>query len=256
MFDWGDIILLIVSFATAMLSAILGMGGGILLLAVMLGFMPHFVAIPIHAGVQLASNSTRLLVFLKDMDRRALSRFACGAVFGAVIGAAILKYVGELDSSEPYLKCLVGAYVLTAPFIPKRRKTLTSGQTTRDFVGLGALAGATGPTIGAVGPLIAPIFARHDYVKERLIATKAACQMVTHLLKIGVFLWLGRLHATEHGPLLIAMIIMVIPGTLLGKRLLKYVSPSAFRLLYRGALVVAGSKVLIFDGLRPLLFSG
>jgi uncharacterized membrane protein YfcA len=254
MFDTGEIILLIVSFATAMLSAILGMGGGMLLLAVMLGFMPHAVAIPTHASVQLASNSTRLLIFLKHMDRGALIRFAAGAVAGTLIGAAILILLGELNTGEPYLKCGVGFYVLAASFIPRRKVAAAPRESTRDFVGLGALAGAAGPTIGAVGPLIAPIFARHDYVKERLIATKAACQMFCHVMKIAVFVSLGTLRITKHGPLLVAMIALVIPGTVAGKRLLRYVSPRAFRILYRAALLIAGGKVLIFDGLRPLLF--
>jgi len=254
MFDTGEIILLIVSFATAALSAIIGMGGGILLLAVMLGFMPHAAAIPTHASVQLASNSTRLLIFIKDMDRGALVRFAIGAAAGTVIGAAILILLGELKRGEPYLKCAVGIYVLIAPFVPRKKAGATTRQSTRDFVGVGVLAGAAGPTIGAVGPLIAPIFAHHDYIKERLIATKAACQMFCHLLKIALFVALGTFGATQHGPLLLAMITMVIPGTLVGKRLLKYVSPNAFRILYRAALLLAGGKVLIFDGLKPLVF--
>lgn len=255
MLDTGEIILLIVSFATATLSAIIGMGGGILLLAVMLGFMPHAVAIPTHASVQLASNSTRLLIFIKHMDRAALIRFAVGAIVGTLIGAAILILLGELKTGEPYLKCAVGIYVLAASFIPARKTAAAPRESTRDFVGVGMLAGAAGPTIGAVGPLIAPIFARHDYIKERLIATKAACQMFCHLLKIALFVALGTFGASQHGPLLLAMIAMVIPGTLVGKRLLKYVSPNAFRILYRAALLLAGGKVLIFDGLKPLLFS-
>lgn len=253
MFDTGEMILLIVSFATATLSAIIGMGGGILLLAVMLGFMPHAVAIPTHASVQLASNSTRLLIFIRHMDRAALIRFAVGAIVGTLIGAAILILLGELKTGEPYLKCAVGIYVLVASFIPKRKSAAAPRESTRDFVGVGLLAGAAGPTIGAVGPLIAPIFARHDYIKERLIATKAACQMFCHLMKIALFVALGTFGATQHGPLLMAMVAMVIPGTLVGKRLLKYVSPNAFRILYRAALLLAGGKVLFFDGLKPLL---
>ena len=253
MFDSTEIILVVVSFATATLSAILGMGGGILLLAVMLGFMPHAAAIPLHAGVQISSNTTRTLAYLRDMDRRALGLFAVGVVPGAVIGAIVLLLVGRLESSEPYLKCLVGAYVLCAPFIPRRGTASTASRSRRDFIGLGLLAGTAGLTIGAVGPLIAPIFARHDYVKERLIATKAACQILTHLLKLPVFIALGRFHLTTQGPVLIAMMIAVIPATLLGKKLLRYVSPAWFRTMYRVVLVAAGAKVLIADGLMPLL---
>ena len=112
------------------------------------------------------------------MDRRALIRFAAGAIVGTFIGAAILILLGELKTGEPYLKCRrrdlrFGCVVCTRAKGP----AAAARESTRDFVGVGVLAGAAGPTIGAVGPLIAPIFARHDYIKERLIATKAACQM-------------------------------------------------------------------------------
>jgi uncharacterized membrane protein YfcA len=47
--------------------------------------------------------------------------------------------------------------------------------------------------------------------------------------------------------------LIVIPGTLIGRRLLKHVSPQAFTVLYRGALLVAGLKVLLVDGVWPLI---
>jgi hypothetical protein len=43
-----------------------------------------------------------------------------------------------------------------------------------------------------------------------------------------------------------------VVGTLLGKRLLRYVSPEAFVVLYKVALTVAGLKVLAYDGLWKL----
>ena len=118
---------------------------------------------------------------------------------------------------------------------------------------MGFLAGTAALTVGAVGPLIAPLFARRHYVKERLIATKAVCQLSTHVLKIPAFLWLrpdldlGRL-----GALAAVMIVVVIPGTLIGKRLLTGVSERHFRVGFRVALVLAGTKVLVVDGLWAL----
>ena len=47
--------------------------------------------------------------------------------------------------------------------------------------------------------------------------------------------------------------IIVIPGTLLGRRLLKQVSEAQFVILNRIALVVTGLKVLGCDGVWQLL---
>lgn len=103
-----------------------------------------------------------------------------------------------------------------------------------------------------VGPLIAPLFARRDFVKDRLIATKAVCQLATHTLRIPAFIWLRDLDLSRLGSLALLMIVMVIPGTLIGKRTLKGVPERHFRVAFRVALTVAGLKVLILDGLRHL----
>ena len=49
--------------------------------------------------------------------------------------------------------------------------------------------------------------------------------------------------------LALLMICMVIPGTLIGKRLLTGVSERNFLIAYRVALSLAGLKVLLIDGI-------
>jgi uncharacterized membrane protein YfcA len=107
--------------------------------------------------------------------------------------------------------------------------------------------------VGAIGPLIGPIFARRNFVKERLVATKAACQMIVHVAKIPAFLWLGTLEIERLGMLTLVMGVMVVPGTLMGKAVLKKVTEAQFMGLYRAVLVIAGVKVLCYDGLWQLL---
>ena len=238
---------------TSIISAIIGMGGGILLLAVMFCFLPHGQAIPVHAVVQLASNSTRIAAYFGSADRRAVGRFVCGVLPGSVLGAIVLWRFGRAGASEPYLKMIVGLYVLVATFAPQSDRSGAAPGRWWDFPLLGFVAGSLALTVGAVGPLIAPLFARRGFVKERLIATKAACQMVTHLIKLPAFVWLGTFALGELQSLALPMVIMVIPGTLLGRRLLRHVSPPAFQMMYRVALVVAGLKVLALDGIWRLV---
>ena len=61
------IALAVVCFLTSMLSAIVGMAGGIILLSSMLLFVDPLVAVPIHAVLQLASNGSRSLVQRKHV---------------------------------------------------------------------------------------------------------------------------------------------------------------------------------------------
>lgn len=242
------IILGVAALVTSIVSAILGMAGGITLLAIMLCFMSHAEAIPTHAAVQIASNGTRVFAFRKHVDISALARFAIGVVPGGAIGALLLWWLGQPDSSEPYLKTLIGAFILTATFIPKPKSDHKHRSHWWDFPLMGLAAGTAALTVGAVGPLIAPLFARLNFVKERLIATKATCQLLTHVMKIPAFLLLRDLELSRLGILATVMIVMVIPGTLIGKKILKGVSDRYFRIGYRVALTLAGAKVLFVDG--------
>jgi len=245
--------LAIAALLTSMVSAVLGMGGGILLLAVMSSFMEHGDLIPTHAAVQIASNGTRVLAFLRDVDRGTFVRFIIGVIPGGCIGMLLLWSLGEPHESEAYLKTLIGAFILVVTYLPRGKKG--SGDAAAhwwDFPVMGLLAGTAALTVGAVGPLIAPIFARRNFVKDRLIATKAVCQLATHFMKIPAFIWLRNLDLSTLGPLALVMIVMVIPGTLIGKKFLQGISPRAFTIAYRVALTTAGLKVLLYDGIYHL----
>lgn len=245
------IILAVAAFLTSIVSAILGMGGGVLLLALMLCFLTHGESIPTHATVQIASNGTRVLAFIRNVDTRAFLRFCTGVIPGGAIGIGLLWALGAPERSEPYLKMLIGAYILAATFLPKPKG---DGHRVKwwDFPLMGLAAGAAALTVGAVGPLIAPLFARRDFVKERLIATKATCQLATHVIKIPAFLLMRDLDVARLGGLAMIMVIVVIPGTLIGKRILTGVPERWFVIAYRVALTVAGLKVLLVDGLWRL----
>jgi uncharacterized membrane protein YfcA len=246
-------ILLLAALATSVISAIIGMGGGILLLAVMFCFLDHGRAIPVHAVTQLSSNSTRLIAYARHIDWSVVRRFFLGLLPGSVIGVLLLRWLGRAEASEPHLKMVVGLYVLVTPFLPKPKGATAARGVWWDWPLLGLAAGSMALTVGAVGPLIAPLFARRDFVKERLIATKATCQMLTHLIKLPGFVALGSFAMRDFTTLALPLMLIVIPGTLIGRRLLKHVSPQAFTVLYRGALLVAGLKVLLVDGVWPLI---
>ena len=141
---------------------------------------------------------------------------------------------------------------IAAALLPKPKKNAPR-ETWWDFPLIGFVAGTAALTIGAIGPILAPVFARRGFVKERLVATKAVCQTIMHLSKIPAFIWIRDIDVQRLGLMTLMMMAMVIPGTLVGKSLLKRVSDTQFTRLYRVTLLIAGLKVFFYDGLRPLL---
>ena len=58
------IILIIAAFTTSMISAVIGMGGGITLLGIMALLIPEgYMVVALHGVIQLVSNMTRTTIF-------------------------------------------------------------------------------------------------------------------------------------------------------------------------------------------------
>ena len=85
-----SVVLVVLSFFTSMMTATLGIGGGVLLLAVMAGTMPVSALIPVHGLVQLGSNGNRALMTVKHIDWRMLKYFSLGAIAGAFLASFIV----------------------------------------------------------------------------------------------------------------------------------------------------------------------
>ncbi len=250
MSPWILIVLVVAAVLTATVSAILGMAGGIMLQAVMLFVLPLRVVVPIHGAVQLCSNATRLLVYLKNMELRIVGRFVIGAAAGGLCGWLFLDSVRPLPGStaERVLEAVIGAVILATTFLPRPKLERRMGSNV--YIGVGAAATCIGILIGAVGPFIAPFFVREGMVKERLIATKAACQAVTHVFKIAAFAAFGAWEFAfwPYRWLLISMFAAVVVGTLIGRRLIRYVSPRAFEIAVKVFLALAG--IMLLTGLK------
>lgn len=238
------LLLWVVAFASAVLSAIVGMAGGITLLAAMLLFLPPLVAIPLHGVIQLASNGSRAWIQRSHVDRGILLRFG---ILLLPMGALGIGLAQELP--EAVVRSAIGVFVLLATWAPGMLllgalpERIDRG---RRFLGLGAAAGFLNVTIGATGPLIAPFFLNLGLDRRALVGTNAGCQMLGHLAKILLFGLVGFAYE-EHLPLLVGAIVAVIAGTWLGSRILDRVSERFFTILYRGVLSLIAIRLITLE---------
>jgi len=217
-------------FASA-LSAIVGMGGGVILLGVMALVLSPQLVVPLHGVVQLASNTTRTIVFLRHVNWTLVGIFGVFITLG--VGAAAWLWTG---GSVAWIKPLIGLFILFHLGMRQWAPTLRNPPLWA-YAPLGVVAGFLTLYVGATGPLIAPFFLRDDLDNEGVIATKAMCQTIGHVLKIPAFLAIG-FDYFEHVELLGILLIVVIGGTLLGKRVLGHLSNTVFTRLFLGVLTL------------------
>ena len=74
-----SLILILAAFLTSMLSAIIGMGGGITLLGIMAIIIPEgYMVVALHGIIQLVSNVTRTGVYRTHLHRPLFKQFTVG----------------------------------------------------------------------------------------------------------------------------------------------------------------------------------
>ena len=186
------IILIIAAFVTSMISAVIGMGGGITLLGIMALLIPEgYMVVALHGVIQLVSNMTRTTIFRAHIYRPIIRQFTPGIILGLILSMVIVMGLIQAFNVESaskikidFLKPLIGIYILWFLYLRNKNKKVPE----KAFFWMGGLSGLVTVFIGAAGPLIAPFFINKDLTKENVIATKAACQTVGRLGKMPIFI--------------------------------------------------------------------
>lgn len=234
--------LALVAFATAAFSAIVGMGGGIVLLAVMLFFLDPLVVIPLHGAVQLVSNGSRAVAQRRHLAWSLIWRYS---ILLVPFGAVALALVSSVP--EDAITVLIGCFVLLATWRPQWLQVGAHPEAinrNRRFILLGGAVGFLNILVGAVGPFIAPFFLNMDLSRQAIVGTKAACQGFGHLVKILLFGLAGFAFAAFL-PLLALLIPMVLLGTWVGTRLLERVNERVFTRLFKTVLTLVACWLIV-----------
>jgi uncharacterized protein len=231
----AELPLVIIAFFTSCLAAAVGMGGGILLIASMPGFVPVQAIIPLHGVTQLASNSSRMFFGRSHIDWRLVPAFAAGAVLGAWLGGGLYQ---ELNLE--LLPALIGVIILIITWlpVPSFRGGGNSALVLLGFyqTGLGMLAGAT-------GPLGAAVLRHYNTGRDWLVVNTAVYMSVNHALKIIAFALLGFSFSPWLG-LLLGMVIAGVLGSWVGTALRSRIPQKTFQMWFKVLVTILALRMI------------
>ena len=88
-------------------------------------------------------------------------------------------------------------------------------------------------------------FLERNLTKENIIVSKVVCQIISHLGKIPIFIFLFDLNYLNEYRLLTPLILSVYLGTYFGKKILSNIKESVFKILFKIALTIIAIKLLI-----------
>ncbi|MEZ4753581.1 MAG: sulfite exporter TauE/SafE family protein [Bdellovibrionota bacterium] len=231
-----DLILLcIIAVFTSCFAAVFGMGGGVILISVMPGFVPLQALIPIHGVVQLASNSSRVAFGFRHIRFDLIRKYLIGAVIGVALGAPCVLYF-------PFdiLPLVLGVFVLFIAWVP-----LPKVHDSKYLIPiLGFIQVFLSLFVGVAG-LVASAFLFHQKLKkDDLVITLASFATLTHLLKIVVYGFLG-LFTISHFYFAITVAIAAILGSWAGTHLRGKVPERFFRPVFKSLVIILGLRLII-----------
>ncbi|MGX1349648.1 putative membrane protein YfcA [Bradyrhizobium elkanii] len=232
--------------ATAFLSGIFGMAGGLILIGVLLATMPVPAAMALHAVTQMASNGWRALLWRRHIVWRQLGFYS----IGCVVALAIWTFVFFVPDKSVALLSLG-----ITPFLARAMPANLRADPERRVHGLvyGVICMSLMLLTGVTGPLLDTFFLGATTNDRRgIVATKATAQVLGHGFK---FVYFGGLAAGAVGldtKLLLAAVAASMLGTTLARRVLDSISDSQFR-LWASRLITAVAAWYLAQGSYLLL---
>ncbi|AUZ05502.1 MULTISPECIES: sulfite exporter TauE/SafE family protein [Vitreoscilla] len=232
----STLFLIVFSALTSAITASLGAGGGVLLLAVMAMVLPPAVIIPVHGIVQLGSNFNRAIMTIRDLNWHHLSIFALGSIIGAWLASRFLVQL-PLQTTQLTIAALI-LFLCWGPAIPNmalgKLGSLVAAIITT-FISM--FAGATGPLVGA--------FVKQQYQGDRAktVANFSAAMTVQHLPKTIVFGASGFVFQ-DWIALIVLMIVSGAVGTWIGLKLAKRLSNQNFGTLFNIVLTLLALRLV------------
>ena len=240
---FGFLALFIISVAAFALSAVSGGGAGLIVIPV-LGLILAADHVPAALSIGTAVSSvSRIALFFKAIRWEVVLRFVPLALPAAWGGVVLLNQI-----QPAYLDFLLGLFLLgNLPLVlrPQKRDRKypeADGMTWLPVVG--ALAGFISGFTGAVGLLFNGFYHRLGLRKEEIVATRAANDILLHLVKVTLYVIYGMIDQTTlmAG---IAIAISALVSSFVMKAWLHHIPDHLFRQLGHGAAVAAGVAMMV-----------
>lgn len=232
--------LMAISFVASLITAAFGIGGGVVMIAVLASILPPAALIPVHAVVQVGSNAGRALIMRAHIDWPVWWVFLVGTVVGVAVGGVV-----AVDLPPAIIQIGIGLFILWTIFLKPPAFLRHSAWLA------GGVSSVLTMFFGATGPFVSAYLKTRQYDRMTQVAMQGACMTAQHLLKVVAFGILGF----AFGPyvvLIFGLIGFGFLGTIAGKRLLMKIDEALFKKVLNGILILLSAR-LIWVGLSAYL---
>lgn len=237
----GLLIIFFCSFLAFAISAICGGGAGLILIPILGALLPmNQVPAALSIGT-FTSSASRIILFKKNICWHIVKYFVPAALPAVWLGAWLLKFLNPI-----YLEIAMGLFLISnLPFIFKKQEAIKSGKKTEDrFLSvIGFCAGFLSGLTGVVGLLFNKFYLNHGLTKEEIIATRAANEIILHLIKIVLYTLFGLISIK-----VVSIGAVVAVAAVLSSFSMKWILPKLSEFVFKKigyyAMVLSGFLIL------------
>ncbi len=220
--------LIALSALTAAMTAAFGLGGGSLMIAVMSLLLPAAIVVPVHGAVQLGANGGRAFFRRAHIQWQFVGWFILGSALGALAGGRVATLL-----PEAWFKGAIALFLLYSLWAPKPE---IDGRGPLSTTIAGAFTSAIGMIVGISGPLVIT-FLRNLKERRQIVGTHAFLMTGQNSFKLLSFMLFGFAFS-DYLPLILAMIVSGLFGTVFGGFLLDRLPEKLFRVAFRIIITV------------------
>ncbi|MFK7919386.1 MAG: TSUP family transporter [Ilumatobacter sp.] len=233
---------------TSILSAIAGLGGGVILLLVIAQFVAPTTAIPVQGAIQLVSNGSRAAMLRHNVSWPVVGWSSLLLLPGSLVGVAIATSL-----PDDAVRVVLAAFVLVLAWRPNVLKVRPASQRVDAdgpqqqrplLLGIGAASGLLNTTVGASGPVTSPFFKAVTATHVAFVATAAATQVAAHVSKLIAFSASGW-SAANHLDTIAVGAAGVVVGSWVGTRLLERIPTTRLDLVFNVVLTALAVRLLL-----------
>jgi uncharacterized membrane protein YfcA len=199
--------------ATSFVSGIFGMAGGMILMGLLLAMLPVAQAMLLHGVTQLAANGWRAWLWRAHVRWRVVRQFGAAALLTTAL-IALLPFT----TSKPVALVVLGLTPFLALLLPRDWRP---DATRRAHAWVCGLVCTTLQLVaGVAGPILDSFFVHAGMDRKQVVATKAAIQTFSHVLKIIYF---GSMIALDGGGVETTVVLLAVGFAVLGTNLSRVV---------------------------------
>jgi len=234
------ILLSLAAFVTSSITAAMGVGGGVVLLALMAQVVPPSVLIPLHGAAQLMSNTNRVLVQRKHINWAYIKPFFLGSVAGGALMTPLALYM-----PVPVGQILLAVFILLATW-----KSTWLRLASWHPAASGGVSTGLSLILGATGPLVMSVLPKTEWERQVVVGTHGMAMTIQHGIKI-IALSSLNISLFEYWPLLLGIGVATLAGNLVGAKVLARVPEDKFTVILNWLLTALALR-LAWQGLTSL----